>query len=211
MADRSRSLPTIALQTALLLALTLRLGACATPPQRGAISPARVPTVPWPQRLAQLRAIGSFTLSGRIAAKHGDEGFSAGLHWQQQAGAAALQLIGPLGFGAAHIELHGQQLQVTTGKGVRLDGAAAELQLAATLGFPPPLSSLRYWVLGASDPASVGEHTLDARQRLVRLRQDGWQIDYDEYTAVQQLWLPRRLTVTRGDLRLKLVINAWQL
>ncbi len=104
-----------------------------------------------------------------------------------------------------------QRLQVTTAKGVRLDGAAAQAQLATTLGFPPPLSSLRYWVLGASDSASSAEQTLDARQRLARLQQDGWQIDYDEYMPVQQQWLPRRLTVTRGDLRLKLVIDAWQL
>jgi outer membrane lipoprotein LolB len=206
------------------MAATLLLGACVTAPPRS-VAPPTVATIPWPQRLARLRSIRDFQLSGRIAASHANEGFSAGVRWRQRSGAADLQLVGPLGFGAAHIELTGQQLRVTTGKGVTLDGAAAEAQLAATLGFPPPLSSLRYWVLGASDPASSAEQTLDARQRVVHLQQDGWRIDYDGYTTVQwlgptpeqrpttaqQLWLPRRLTVTRGDLRLKLVINAWQL
>jgi len=209
---RTRMPPACALPAVTLL-LTLLLAACATvPPPRAPT----LPTVPWPQHLQRLRAIRGFSLRGRVAANHGNEGFSAGLRWRQRADAADLTLTGPLGFGAAHIQLAGQQLSMTTGKGVHLDGTAAAAQLAATLGFHPPLSSLRYWVLGESDPASAGEQRLDDRQRLAQLLQGGWQIDYDEYTAVQPspgrpLWLPRRLTVRRGDLRLKLVIDAWQL
>ena len=214
-AIRTRAPPARALPPITLLVATLLLGACAPAPPR---VPALAVAIPWPQHLQRLRSIVGFSLRGRIAANHGNEGFSAGLRWQQHANAADLTLTGPLGFGTALIELAGQQLKVTTGKGVRLDGAAAAAQLTAMLGFKPPLSSLRYWVLGESDPASGAEHRLDGRQRLAHLQQDGWQIDYDEYTAVQPpspaqpaLWLPRRLTVTRGDLRLKLVINAWQL
>jgi outer membrane lipoprotein LolB len=179
-------------------------------PRRPAAPPSVV-VLSWPQRLVRLRAIHSFALTGRLAANHGNEGFTAGLRWQQRDDAAQLQLSGPLGFGAAHIELQAGMLSVTTSKGVQLRGAAAAAQIAATLGFEPPLASLRYWVLGASDPAVPAEQWLDARQRLAWLQQEGWRIDYDEYSQVQQLWLPRRLTVTRGDLHLKLVVNTWQL
>ena len=79
------------------------------------------------------------------------------------------------------------------------------------LGFDPPLQSLRYWVLGVNDPAMGAERSLDGEHRLVRLQQDGWQVAYDEYMAVQRRWLPRRLTLTHQQLRLRLVINVWQL
>ena len=94
---------------------------------------------------------------------------------------------------------------------MKLDSAAASEELRATLGFEPPLSSLRFWVLGAIDPGSGAQQSFDPQQRLARLQQGGWQVDYAEYVLVQQQWLPRRLTVTRGALRLRIVVDAWQL
>jgi outer membrane lipoprotein LolB len=94
---------------------------------------------------------------------------------------------------------------------VTLEHAAASEELAATLGFEPPLRSLRYWVLGASDPDFASQETIDEQQRLAHLEQDGWQVDYAQYTQAAGQWLPQQLTVTRQSLRLKLVINAWRL
>jgi outer membrane lipoprotein LolB len=102
-------------------------------------------------------------------------------------------------------------LQMTTSKGQVLDSAAAGDALRATLGFEPPLASLRFWILGASDPKTSAVESLDTQQRLAHLEQDGWQVDYADYVLVQQQWLPRRLSVTRGSLRLRVVIDNWQL
>jgi len=158
-----------------------------------------------------LRDVDHFTLSGRLAASNGSQGVSAGLQWQQQGTDAQLSLTGPLGIGGARVQLTDGQVSIITGDGRRLAGAAAGAQLAALLGFDPPLRSLRYWVLGVSDPLMSAAPSLDTRQRLTQLRQDGWRIDYDEYLPVAGQWLPRRLTLSHDDLRLKLVINAWQL
>ena len=183
----------------------LLLGGCSTLPK-----PAPAP-IPWAQRLAGLQAITRFELQGRLAASTGAEGFSAGLRWQQQDQRATIDLSAPLGFGAAHIEHGGDALQLTTSKGLTLDGAAASDQLQATLGFEPPLASLRFWILGASDPASDAQESIDAQQRLAQLQQRGWQVDYADYVLVQQQWLPRRITVTRGSLRLRVVVDGWHL
>jgi outer membrane lipoprotein LolB len=185
--------------------LALLLCACATVPR-----PAVVP-IPWAQRLPDLQAMSHFELQGRLAASTGAEGFSAGLRWQQQGDRASIDLSAPLGFGAAHIEQSAADLQLTTSKGLTLDSSAASDELRATLGFEPPLASLRFWILGASDPATSAQESLDAQQRLARLEQGGWQVDYGEYARVQQQWLPRRLTVTRGPLRLRVVIDSWHL
>jgi len=185
------------------------LSACASLPKPAAAPPAS--PIPWAQRLAALQAVTRFELQGRLGASTASEGFSAGLRWQQQDQHATIDLSAPLGFGAAHIELIGDALHLTTSKGLTLDGAAASDELAATLGFEPPLASLRFWILGASDPASDAQQSLDGQQRLARLQQGGWQVDYADYVLVQQQWLPRRLTVTRGPLRLRVVVDGWHL
>jgi outer membrane lipoprotein LolB len=184
----------------------LLLAGCAT-----VSSPRTATVVPWEQRLPALQAIPHFELHGRLAANNGKDGFSAGLRWQQDGDHASLDLSAPLGFAAAHIEQRGAELTVISSQGVTLEHAAASQELAASLGFEPPLPSLRFWVLGASDPNFPSEESIDEQQRLSHLEQDGWQVDYAEYMLVGPQWLPKRLTVTRQSLRLKLVIDTWRL
>jgi outer membrane lipoprotein LolB len=195
---------------ALLLLSVILLPGCAT--FRGGSAASGPQGVPWSQRLSELQAIRHFDLDGRVAISNGTDGFSAGLRWQQNDEQAIIDLTAPLGFGAAHIQQTDSILRVTTSKGVTLDSDAASEQLRATLGFDAPLRSLRYWILGASDPASVAQETLDASQRLAHLQQAGWQVDYGDYTLVSKReWLPQSLTVTHETLRLKIVIHNWQL
>ena len=187
------------------------LGGCASNPPSNP-SKATVPAAaPWEQRLPALQAIASFEIDGKIAASDGKQGFSAGLRWRQQGDAATIDLSAPLGFGAAHIEQGPDGLTVTTAQGATLRSAAASDQLASTLGFEPPLGSLRFWVLGASDPALPAQESVDDQQRLVHLDQDGWHVDCEDYALENQQLLPRRLIVTRQALRLKLIVNTWRL
>ena len=189
-----------------LLLLPL-LAACATQPAR-VHEPA---ALGWPERLRALEAIEHFELAGRLAASNGTDAFSAGVRWRQQGDHAIVDLSGPLGLGAAHIEQNGSSLSVTNAQGVLYRGSPASEQLSSSLGFAPPLASLRYWVLGASDPSPVEAQVLDAQQRLTRLQQQGWQIDYEQYSLVQDQWLPHRMSISQGGYRLKLVVNSWQL
>ena len=143
---------------------------------------------------------------------NGTEGFTAGLRWQQNDDQASIDLSAPLGFGAAHIQQTDSILRVTTAKGVTFDSDAASQELRQTLGFDAPLKSLRYWVTGASDPGSEAQTTLDSQQRLTRLEQGGWQVDYGGYMLVDhRTWLPQSLTATRESLKVKVVIHDWQL
>jgi len=186
-------------------ALLSALLGCVTRP------PPRPPVVPWEQRLPALQAIADFELEGRVGASDGQQGFSAGLHWRQRQDHATLDLTSPLGLSAAHIEQDGEELTVTTSKGAILTKSAASQELAATLGFEPPLHSLRYWVLGASDPAFPSQESIDEQQRLTHLEQDGWHVTCEDYALVGRQWLPQKLTVTRQALRLKLIVNTWRL
>jgi outer membrane lipoprotein LolB len=183
--------------------LLLALSACATlaPP----------PPVSWPERRSTLQSLPGFSLRGRVAVAAGDSGFSAGLRWSQHGAAATVDLTAPAGLGAARIEQSGKALVFTTSRGVRLENDAASAALQSELGFEPPLGSLRYWLLGAGDPALPAQETLDAEQRLARVLQDGWTVDYQDYRNTGGQWLPRRITLRRENVRVRLLVQDWRL
>jgi outer membrane lipoprotein LolB len=189
---------------ALLLCFALlALAACHT------LAP--LPATPWAERRAALQAVEKFEVNGQLAVATASEGFSANLRWQQQGAASDLLLRAPLGVGGAHLNFDGDVLRVTNSQGTQLEGVTAQTELVRLLGFDPPLTSLRYWLLGAPDPASVANETLDGAQRLAQLQQGEWQIDYGEYQQAAGLWLPRRVALHRGEVKLKLQLSHWQL
>lgn len=176
------------------------------------VPPAPTPAAPdWAARRPQLQAREHFELKGRVAVAAAGAGFTARLRWAQDGSRARLALEGPLGAGAVHIDSDGSDLDIVTASGTRLTSDAARAELGTRFGFDPPLASLRYWILGVPDPALPAAETLDpVRQRLTRLEQDGWRIDYGDYVAVGSEWLPARLTLERADVRVKLLVDDWQ-
>lgn len=190
---------------ALALALVFGLAGCQTVP----VSPA--PSVSWSVRRPELQTLSRFGLNGRVAVAVGNQGFNAGLRWTQSAAVTHLALTGPLGAGGVEVTAEGGDLSVVTSNGKRLGNAAARAQLEDKLGFEPPLTSLRYWILGVPDPAAAASVQLDSQQRLAQLTQDGWQIDYSAYMPVGAEWLPRLLTLRRQDVRVRMVVDGWQL
>jgi outer membrane lipoprotein LolB len=169
----------------------------------------------------QLQARDHFALKGRVAVAAGKDGFNASLHWTQVGSRSDVALQGPLGAGGIQISADGNTLSIVDSHGDRLDSDAARAELAARLGFEPPLESLRYWVLGVPDPATPAKEAVDAQQqRLQSLQQDGWQIDYNSYMPTTlpaasseagnaAAWLPSRMTVQRAGVRVRLVVDGW--
>jgi len=167
---------------------------------------------PWEVRRPQLQAREHFDLSGRVAVATGHDGFNANLHWEQQGARSQLMLEGPLGAGAVQISASGNDLDIVTARGEHVDRTAAHAELATRLGFDPPLPSLRYWILGVPDPAQPATEELDQQQqRLQGLTQGGWHIDYTRYVAVGAESLPTRLTLKRDAVRVRLLVDDWQL
>ena len=187
------------------LALALTLVACQTIP----VVPA--PSVSWSVRRPARQTLDRFGLNGRVAVAVGRQGFNAGLRWTQAAAVTHLALTGPLGAGGVEVTADGSELSVVTSNGKRLGNDAARRELQDKLGFEPPLTSLRYWVLGVPDPAMAATVQLDSQQRLRQLTQGGWQIAYSAYMPVGAEWLPKLMTLRREDVRVRMVVDGWQL
>ena len=188
------------------LVLALICASCRTIPVREI-----APVQSWNARRAQLQERAAFELKGRVAVAVGSEGFNARLRWMQQGTASHLALDGPLGAGGVQVTSDGSRLSVVTSKGERLDSEAARGELAARLGFDPPLSSLRFWILGVPDPGGAPAQELldEPRQHLAHLQQDGWEIDYGGYMPAGGESLPAKLTLQRQNIRVRVIVDGW--
>ena len=180
------------------LVLAVALAGCAVAP----VAPPSVP--PDPELLQQ------WTASGRMAlAAHG-EGGSGSFTWEQRSAGTTLSLRGPLGAGAMQVTTDGQALEVTDAEGRHLGNDQAQGLLRQRLGMVLPLAELRYWMLGVAAPGSPA-NVADAAQAPRRvIEQSGWRIDYDTFQSASGLSLPQRFSATQGDVRLKVMVDGWQ-
>lgn len=169
------------------------------------------PSVDWSVRRPVLQDLARFDLNGRVAVAVGTHGFDAGLRWSQSGSDAQLTLSGPLGAGGVRVTSRGGRLSVITSRGKRLGNVAARAELVDKLGFEPPIVSLRYWVLGVPDPATPAQVSLGAQQRPQSIDQSGWHIEYRSYMPVGAEWLPRLLTLRHAGVRVRMLVERWQL
>lgn len=165
---------------------------------------------------AFLRGMPGFRLEGRVAVTVGEERDMYSLGWRQQAAESRLRFSPPVGFGNLTLVHRPQFLHVTTSRGDDLRDVEAEQVLLSQLGFLPPFESLRHWVIGLPAPAETPTGLQrDADGRILDMRQQQWQIQYDSWmevaTVAGLVQLPRRLTATRGDLHLRLFVDRWDL
>jgi len=73
------------------------------------------------------------------------------------------------------------------------------------------VTRLAWWVRAGIVPGGViGEVLRDQQGRLVRLRQDGWQITLTHSPANEPGGLPHRLDLTRDGHQIRLVIDGWR-
>lgn len=197
------------LTTLRLLSLFLPLLAgCATQRVEAPVS-AESPAV----RQERLLGLVQWEARGRVAFRSADKGGQGSLQWLQDGAATRIHLSGPFGAGAYQIDsLPGQITVHSRGSEAALEYLgpdAAERFLAEQVGWSFPVRSVRYWLLGLADPATLAVRQSDAAGRLRELRQSGWVVRYEDYAQGAATWLPHKLVVEREDVRLRFVIDRW--
>ncbi|MBS0225538.1 MAG: outer membrane lipoprotein LolB [Proteobacteria bacterium] len=150
---------------------------------------------------------GSWGMGGRAAISHGGQSGNLGVEWEDAGSSGYLVVL------TAPITRQGWRLQEQDGHatlegiagGPRTGADGAALLREAT-GFEIPVQALRYWMRGYPDPAQRLDKAAFAGDQLATLEQDGWQIDYLARDAQGR---PSRINATRGDDRVRLVIDRW--
>lgn len=191
-----------------LLGIVL-LTSCATAPEYS--KPIDV-NYAWESRQARLYKIQTWGMSARIAVRLQDGGWQAGIRWRQQNERYELDVLDPFRRKVAKLNGGPYGVNLTTAKGETAWAEDAESLLTKLLGYSLPVAGLRYWVRGIPDPqAKVEEIELDTIGRLVGLKQSGWKVDYQHYQDSVEFSMPEKLTFVNRGVRVKVVVNNWQL
>lgn len=163
----------------------------------------------WELRQEVLGGLREWQFKGRIAVKAGDEGFDGKFNWSQKDDAFTATVGGPLGIGMVRIEGDDRSIVLTEKDGAETVLVDAELELYYRYGWTIPITSLRYWALGIPDPRTPAETQIDERGRLVQLRQNDWVVEISRYREEAGQEMPRNLTATNTNTRVRMVIDKW--
>ena len=162
-------------------------------------------SVPSPQQPV-VQVWQSFSLAARVSVRYGEESLSGQMHWRAGAGGDEVLLSSPLGQGLASINRNEAGVTLTRPGAATVVAENVEMLTQSELGFRLPLSGLRYWIQAGPDPARESRVRRDAGGGVAQIAQDGWKIDYLEFSENR----PRKIHVTREGLEIRLVIDSWQ-
>lgn len=186
----------------------LALSGCASLP------PPSSPSTPevHQQHLASLTDIHQFKLNGRIGVQTDTKGFSGSTQWQHTADQDTVALFSPLGSQVASIARSPEKVSLITSDNKYYEATDAETLTEQNLGWRLPMRGLSDWVLGRPNQAAIEASQWDDAGHLVKLKQDGWEIEYSQYIGINQYQLPTRITLRNASrLTLKLIVQQWQL
>ena len=150
----------------------------------------------------QGKELQKWTLQGRLLIKS-DDVLTANVHWRHENKKDVLKLSGALGMGAILIELDQDEIMLDTGQGKVQVSRDVDAFIARKIGFVVPLTALRRWVVGA--------YLQDAPvlQLAQGFQQLGWRVIYNEYMDTSIGVMPRRIKISKENIKLKLVIDQW--
>jgi outer membrane lipoprotein LolB len=146
-----------------------------------------------------------WSFEGRLALTGQHDSWSANISWDHNPGVEKIKLSGPLGQGTVLIQLAGHVVTVDHGDGKVESSAEAEQFINQQLGMFVPLRSLRYWVVGLPEPAKAFEETPAG------FKQAGWLSEFKQMQRTNNEAMPRKMTVTNEQVKVKLIIDHWML
>ncbi|MEX2353360.1 MAG: lipoprotein insertase outer membrane protein LolB [Gammaproteobacteria bacterium] len=162
--------------------------------------------------IQKLETLREWKLIGRMSVRMEQEGWSAGLHWQQGMDDFNLRVIAPFGRGTVEISGNNDKVSLRTAENEIFEDDDVDLLLRHKLGWDIPVSALAYWVKGQPEPHKPQDAlTSDTRGRVSELQQAGWLISYERYTNSQGYDLPSLITLQREGIRLRLNISRWDI
>lgn len=161
------------------------------------------------QHLAKLAQIKSFALKGRLGVVTQKQGFSGGIDWQHAADTDNVDVYSPVGGKVANISKIATGVTLTKQDGRSLTAQDAESLTETTLGFKLPLSGLSDWALGKPTTNNINNSTWDENGRLLTLKQDGWDISYENYADNEGIFLPNKIVLKSEKVNLKLLVEKW--
>lgn len=155
--------------------------------------------------LLRFYKLAQWSFGGRLALTGQKDSWSANIDWQHNADKERIRLSGPLGQGTTVIQLTDDVVTIDHGNGDVQSSTLPEVFINQQIGMSVPVQSLRYWVVGLPEPVQAFEETGTG------FKQSGWLVEYKQMQSVENQSMPRRITVTNDQVKLKLIIDQWVL
>lgn len=164
------------------------------------------------QQAPLLLKVDRWRAEGKLSLSYAGERDTASFDWRQNKQDYTLHLFGPLGQGSTRLKRKGETVTLESAKTGRQTAQSAEHLMLANLGWQVPVSNMQYWIRGlvAPSPPPTATQTNDSAH-LAKLRQEGWQVDYQRYETFNGWHLPTKLIAERDDIRIRLIIKQWSL
>jgi outer membrane lipoprotein LolB len=165
----------------------------------------------WELHRASVQNLKTWQLKGRVAGKSKDEGFRAGVNWNQLQQDYIIDLHGPLGRKVAVITGKQGHVHLKTSKGESFEAENAEELMQNLLGYSLPINGLQHWLLGIPDPdQAYASIVLNEYGYLQNLKQADWLIDYKRYHESTPA-LPALIQISNINLNANIKIDHWTL
>lgn len=164
-----------------------------------------------PAAQSRLLGLAHWRMEGRIGVQTVSEGFHGSIRWEHENAQDRVQVSGPLSQGGVSIVLQEDWILIRDDRGEVKTSRDAAALVRQELGFPVPLASLRYWVIGVPRPARDAIPRYDAAGLLRELKQEGWSLAYEQFVSAQGVALPQKLSARGDEMKLKLVVDEWEI
>ena len=151
-------------------------------------------------------SIQSWSMDGRIGVQSAEGAWHANLYWEHELEQDRLRISGPLSQGLVSIIVQKDLIYLNEGNGVTSLSRDPDAMLRQRLGFAIPLTSLRYWMLGVSDPGKKSVPLATGG-----FQQVGWEVAPDKLTMVAGWTLPQKLRVQGAGVKLKILADSWDI
>jgi outer membrane lipoprotein LolB len=159
--------------------------------------------------LQDIAGIVQFNIKGRIGVQAEGKGFSGSLTWQHNKINDDIALYSPLGGQLASIKKTTENVTLKDSKGSSITATDAETLTQSTLGWQLPLEGLADWSLGRPSSSAIQASTWDEQGHLSTLKQDGWDIKYENYANQNGHFLPSKILLRNEKVYLKLLVENW--
>ncbi|CAG1020032.1 Outer-membrane lipoprotein LolB [Patescibacteria group bacterium] len=164
------------------------------------------PTIPYSKTASlPLYKVNNWSLDGRLSISNTKDSWNANMDWHHDIEKEHIKLSGPLGQGATVIQLTKESVTIDKGDGKAQTSNQPQQFINQQLGMFVPVASLRYWVIGLPEP------NVDFVETATGFKQAGWLIDYKQMQTVKTNTLPYKVHVSNEQVKLKLIIDEWQL
>ncbi len=158
----------------------------------------------------QVAHLTQWTLAGRVSIQQGKTAHHGRLSWAEKDKVSQIDLVGPFGQGGMKLKItpFSSELQAA---GRQYMAADPEQLIAAATGDIIPVMGLKRWLLGIPNRTGRADVIRNPAGVTLTIIEDGWTIHYTEWSQVGAYTLPVRLSAERGALKIRVVIQDWQL